>query len=100
MRGLFLNGCRGAGTGRRFFRCPKFGSSFFSACSAGDTSADLQGHIIIERARVRLLVGDAQHREQVEDHRGLHLKLPRQLVDSDLTHNKFARAGKRLLRRR
>ncbi len=49
-------------------------------------AAQLDGHVFIDRAGVRLLFGDAQFREPVQDFVSLHFQLPRQLVDSNLLH--------------
>ena len=46
------------------------------------------GDLIVDRARVRLLLRHAELGEQVENHLRLNLKLPRQLVDTGLFHSK------------
>jgi hypothetical protein len=38
----------------------------------------------IERARVRLFIFDADLRQEVDEHLGLDLEFPRQLVDTNL----------------
>jgi hypothetical protein len=50
--------------------------------------AQLIGYIFIDGARVRNLFGDAQLVELVDDLARLHFELPRQLIDSNLTHVK------------
>jgi hypothetical protein len=42
------------------------------------------GVIQIERTRVRLLVRDADLRQEIDQHLGLDLEFPGQLVDADL----------------
>jgi hypothetical protein len=49
-------------------------------------AAKLDRHVFIDRAGVRLLFGDAKPGEQVQYFMGLHFQLPRQLVNSDLSH--------------
>jgi hypothetical protein len=44
------------------------------------------GQVVLERAGVGPLVGDAELREQLQKPGRLHLQLPSQLVDPDLTH--------------
>jgi len=48
--------------------------------------ANLQRDVIVERAGMRLLIGDAQFGQNVENDVGLDLKLAGQLVDADFTH--------------
>jgi hypothetical protein len=51
-----------------------------------DTAANFAHDIIVERTRVGLLVGYAEHGQEVENHVGLDLELASQLVDADFTH--------------
>jgi hypothetical protein len=48
--------------------------------------AQLIRRIVIKRAGVRLLVGDAKLRQQLKQLGWLNFEFPSQLVDSDLTH--------------
>ena len=50
--------------------------------------AQLDGHVFVDGAGVRLLFGDAQFGEPVQDFVSLDFQLPRQLVDSNLLHRK------------
>jgi hypothetical protein len=65
--------------GRRFFRRQIRNIETVQA-------AQLDGYVFIDRAGVRLLFGDAQLREPVEDFMSFHFQLPRQLVDTNLLH--------------
>ena len=49
-------------------------------------TAKLDGRVFVDGAGVRLLFGDAKLGEQVQYFVGLHFQLPRQLVNSDLSH--------------
>jgi hypothetical protein len=49
-------------------------------------AAKLDRHVFIDGAGVRLLFSDAKPGEQVQYFMGLHFQLPRQLVNSDLSH--------------
>lgn len=48
--------------------------------------ADQLGMLNVDGAGVRLFFGDAEFREQVQYLVGLNFQLPRQLVNSDLSH--------------
>lgn len=78
--------------GRGFFHRPRGGRRFLVEVSLLGTEslthakADLERHVIVERAGMGLLVGDAQFRQNVENDAGLDLKLAGQLVDADFTH--------------
>jgi len=63
------------------------GSGFglrFGVRNALNGFAHLLCHVYRNRARVRLLFGDPESREKVNDGLGLDLQLAGQLVDSDL----------------
>ncbi len=49
-------------------------------------AADLKRYVVIDRAGVRLLIIDAQIREQLQNFVRLYFELPCQLVDSNFTH--------------
>jgi hypothetical protein len=49
-------------------------------------AAQLYRHVFIDGAGVRLLLGDAQFGEAVQNLMGLDFQLPRQLVDPNLLH--------------
>jgi hypothetical protein len=49
-------------------------------------TAKLDGRVFIDGAGVRLLFGDAKLGEEVQYFVGLYFQLPRQLVNSDLSH--------------
>jgi hypothetical protein len=53
---------------------------------AGHAFADLQSHVVVERAGVRLFVGNAQLGQRLKDHVGLYFELAGQLIDTDFTH--------------
>jgi hypothetical protein len=52
-----------------------------------DALAHLECDVVVERARVGLLIVDAEFGQQIEDHVGLYLEFARQLVNANLTHN-------------
>jgi hypothetical protein len=56
------------------------------ACFRPKNVPDLERDVFINRAGVCFLFGQTEFREQVEDAVRLYLKLPCQLVDSNLTH--------------
>lgn len=68
--------------GRRFL----FEVSLLGTESLTHAKANLQRHVIVERAGMGLLIGDAQFGQNVENDAGLDLKLAGQLVDADFTH--------------
>ena len=81
-----LNGLR---RGRTFFDAFAVARNFGRGAAAGlacHTLANLQGYVVIERAGVRFLVGDAQFGQDVKNHIGLDFQLTGQLIDADLTH--------------
>lgn len=49
---------------------------------------ELQGNVLVYRTGMRFLLLHAQVGQHFEDNAGFHLKLPSQLVDSDLLHRK------------
>jgi hypothetical protein len=73
-------------SGRRPVRAGRL-SARGSAASAEDL-AEFVGYIVVHRAGVSLLLGDAQFREFVDQFMSLDLQLPRQHVNADLVHRK------------
>jgi hypothetical protein len=53
---------------------------------AGDALADLQSNVVVERAGVRLLVGDTQLRQRLKNYVGFYFELAGQLIDANFTH--------------
>jgi len=53
---------------------------------ARESRANAEHHIIVERAGVGFLIGDAEVREQFQDPAGFYFQFPGQLINSDLTH--------------
>lgn len=51
-----------------------------------EQAAQVQNHVVFERAGVRLLIGDAKFGEPVQQFVRFHFQLPRQLIDSNLLH--------------
>ena len=49
-------------------------------------AAELDGHVFVDGAGVRLLFSDAKSGQEVQYFMGLDFQLPRQLVNSDLSH--------------
>ena len=88
---------------RRFNRRSMVHRLFFhgdgsTAAASAQPAAHLRRNVIVERARVRLLVHDAQLGQQLEDHVRLNLQLASQLVDADFAHTmrpgrRYRRAG-------
>jgi hypothetical protein len=58
----------------------------FRKVAGRHAAPDLQRHIVVERARMCLLLGDAQFRQHVQDDARLHFEFPRQLVNANFTH--------------
>jgi hypothetical protein len=48
--------------------------------------ADLQSDVVVERAGVRFLVGNAQLCQRLKNHVGLYFELTGQLIDANFTH--------------
>jgi hypothetical protein len=59
---------------------------WFRKVAGRHPAADLQRDIVVERAGMRLLIGDAQFRQHVQDDARLDFEFPRQLVDANFTH--------------
>jgi hypothetical protein len=57
-----------------------------SASSSAEDLAQFLGYIVVHRAGVSLLLGDAQFREFVDQLMSFDLQLPRQHVNADLIH--------------
>jgi hypothetical protein len=79
--------CRGLRDGRRL-RVVWLGVGHIVAVVA----AQLDRHILVNGAGVRLLFGHAEFGKQVEDFVGLDFQLARQLVDANLSHNSNLRS--------
>jgi hypothetical protein len=54
--------------------------------SPGNPAAEIQHHVVVERTGVRLLVGDAQFRQQLQNDVRLDFEFSSQLVDANFTH--------------
>jgi hypothetical protein len=81
-----VNGLR---RGRTFFDAFATMRDFGRGAAAGfacHTLANLQGYVVIERAGVRLLVGNTQLRQRLKNHVGLYFELSGQLIDANFTH--------------
>src|SRR5271168_1464553 len=73
-----------------------FGRGAASAL-AGHAIPDLQSHVVVERAGVRLLVGDTQFRQRLEDYVGFYFELAGQLIDANFTHTMTFRTSQNRL---
>jgi hypothetical protein len=75
---------------RRRFRRTFPGARNFGRGTAGALArhalADQQSYVVVERTGVRLLVGDAQFRQRLENYVGLYFELAGQLIDANFTH--------------
>jgi len=80
---------------RRRLHRGRFGRSFLAARNRSRGRAaylsmhampDLQRHVVVERAGVRLLVGDAQLGQRLKNHVGFYFELAGQLIDANFTH--------------
>jgi hypothetical protein len=60
--------------------------SFFHCRFASQASPHQQDLIVFQRTGVRLLVGDAQIRKQLQNRAGLNFQFPSQLVDANFAH--------------
>jgi len=60
---------------------------------AGHPLAHLQSYVVVERAGVRLLVGNTQLRQRLENHVRLYFELAGQLIDTNFTHTMTFRAS-------
>jgi hypothetical protein len=58
----------------------------FGKPAARNPAAEVQHDVIIERTGVRLLIGDAQFRQQLQNDVRLDLEFSSQLVDANFTH--------------
>jgi hypothetical protein len=76
---LFLNGC---GAVRTAQLAP------LAACRASEDLAQLLRHVVVDRARVRLLLGNAQLRKLVQQFVSFDFQLPGQYVNANLVHKK------------
>jgi hypothetical protein len=56
-----------------------------------EIGAHLGGLVVVQRARVRFLVGDAQAGQTVDNRLTLYFQLTRQFVDSNCTHSLLLR---------
>jgi hypothetical protein len=71
---------------RRGFFVARNGGRGRAACLAVYALPYLQRYVVVERAGVRLLVGNAQLGQRLEDHVGLYFELAGQLIDANFTH--------------
>jgi hypothetical protein len=62
------------------------GRSDANRAITGVIATEFVGHVIINRAGVGHLFGDTEFVQLVDDLARLYFQLPRQLLDSDLTH--------------
>jgi gamma-glutamylcysteine synthetase len=74
------------GPARRFFARRRFLFGLFGNATARHAAAEVQHDVIIERTGVRLLIGDAQFRQQLQNDVRLDLEFSSQLVDANFTH--------------
>jgi len=98
-----LRTCRLRHRLRRFYHRSAMHRLFFhgdgrTAASATQAAAHFRGNVIVERARMRLLVHDTQLGQQLEDHVRLDLQLASELIDADFAHTmrpgrRYCRAG-------
>jgi len=58
----------------------------FGKATARNAAAEIQHDVIIERTGVRLLIGNAQFRQQLQNDVRLDLEFSSQLVDANFTH--------------
>jgi hypothetical protein len=59
---------------------------WFRKVAGRHAAPDLQCHVVVERARMCLLLRDAQLRQHVQDDARLHFEFPRQLINANFTH--------------
>jgi len=57
-----------------------------AGASSCHPAAEIQHHVVVERTGVRLLVGDAQFRQQLQNDVRLDFEFSSQLVDANFTH--------------
>ena len=69
----------------------------FPAFASSDTAAQLQHHVVFKRARVGLLVHDAQLRQHVQNEVRLYFELTSQLINANFTHTKRPKAHNLML---
>ena len=84
--GFRRHGAAAAGRDARFGFAADFAASAAASCVGQllKMLAHQLGVLDIDRARMRLLLGDADLRQVVDQHLGLDLEFPRQFVDADL----------------
>ena len=58
----------------------------FGKASTRNAAAEIQHDVVVERTGVRLLLGDAQFRQQLQNDVRLDLEFSSQLVDANFTH--------------
>jgi hypothetical protein len=54
--------------------------------SAGEHAPNQESLVVLERTRVGFLVGDADGRQEVDDHARLYFQLACQLIDANFAH--------------
>jgi hypothetical protein len=67
----------------RNFAC---GGRGISVGFAGHASADLQSHVVVERAGMRFFVANAQLRQRLKNYVRLYFELAGQLINANFTH--------------
>jgi hypothetical protein len=70
----------------RFFARRGFLLVLSGKTTARNAAPEIQHDVIIERTGVRLLIGDAQFRQQLQNDVRLDLEFSSQLVDANFTH--------------
>jgi hypothetical protein len=84
--GRFLDDLDGFGRRRLFPRRYWLGGPLRLRGQKSKVTAQPIGQVVLERAGVGLLVGDAELGQHLQKPGRLHFQLPSQLVDADLTH--------------
>jgi hypothetical protein len=87
-RGGFRGNVRRLGGGAEAVRCHHGFHRFRLRGVLPIVAAQLDGHVFVDGAGVRLFLADAELGEQVENLVSLDLQLTRQLVDANLLHRK------------
>jgi hypothetical protein len=59
---------------------------WFAISASRYTLADLQRDVVVERAGMRLLIGDAQYWQYIQNDARLDFEFSSQLVDANFTH--------------
>jgi hypothetical protein len=70
--------------GRLVFLCGPVGTG--RTCAAAQITAHLLGLVLLDGARMRLLLGDADRSQSVQDGLALDFQFPRKIVDANFAH--------------